>query len=297
VTGKLRGISAQVRFALAFALGLAAAPAPAGVPATERTADLPDSWLVLYNANDADSITWVNWYIAQWGIPAENTLGLDVSGDERIHTDVFADDIFDAVTAHLAGDPDLDAKVMGILVGYGVPGNTYLDDTHPPMQGGGGWSISSNLIDLNSATWYRRTNPHHFAATYQTPHDRLTKATLTAGFYVTGRIDAPTLADAQALTTRARDITLATDALPASESIYYDYADPGAAGGDEWQPLENLVADDDFQDAVRYPFLAFESETDATPACAARLSYYRITGWQSVNWGGRHLGPASSATH
>jgi hypothetical protein len=194
------------------------------------------------------------------------------------------------VTAHLAGDPDLDAKVMGILVGYGVPGNTYLDDTHPPMQGGGGWSISSNLIDLNSATWYRRTNPHHFAATYQTPHDRLTKATLTAGFYVTGRIDAPTLADAQALTTRARDITLATDALPASESIYYDYADPGAAGGDEWQPLENLVADDDFQDAVRYPFLAFESETDATPACAARLSYYRITGWQSVNWGGTPSG-------
>jgi len=54
----------------------------AEIPATERTADMPDSWLVLYNADPAsERPAWVQWYVEQWGIPSENTLALQVPAD------------------------------------------------------------------------------------------------------------------------------------------------------------------------------------------------------------------------
>ncbi|HRX85701.1 MAG TPA: Calx-beta domain-containing protein [Phycisphaerae bacterium] len=257
------------------------------VPASERTADMPDSWLVLYNLNNPDSVAWKDWYLSQWSIPAENALGLDVpADDEKILYATFHDEIYDVVTAALASDAALDARIMGILVGYRVPGNFYLDDARPALQGGGGWSVSNNLHDLTSPNWYRRLNPHLVYVDPTAPPARLTKATLLPGYYLAGRIDAPTLAEAQDLTVQARAISTAQTALPADETLYYDYTDIGAAGGDTWQPLEHLVTDANYSDPVRYPWQAFESETDPTPNCAAQFSYYRITGWQYVNWGG-----------
>jgi hypothetical protein len=35
-----------------------------------RTANQPDSWLVLCNLEDQASIDWKDWYLSQWGIPS-----------------------------------------------------------------------------------------------------------------------------------------------------------------------------------------------------------------------------------
>jgi uncharacterized protein (TIGR03790 family) len=264
----------------------------AQVAPVDRTAGRPDSWLVLYNANSTESVVWADWYLRQWNIPAENALGLDLSTDaERILQDVFLNEIFYPVRDYLATSPDVDAKIMGILVGYRVPGNFYVDATHPFMQGGGGWSVSNNLQDLTSATWHKRFNVHHFIAYVDPDQQRLTKATLTPGFYMTARIDAPTLAEAQALTERAQRFTRAVYPLPDSDRLYYDYEDIGAPGGDQWPALRAAVESALLNDPPeRFPWLAYESEITPTPDCAMQFSYYRLTGWDTVVWGGTPAG-------
>lgn len=261
-------------------------PIQADIPATERTADLPDSWLVLYNADPAsESPTWVQWYIQQWGIPSQNTLALQVPADERIHRDTFRSQIFYPVRNYLNAYPDLKAKIMGIIVGYRVPGNFYLDDTHPPMQGGGGWSVTNNLTDLTYDTWYKRANPHTFVASTSPNTTRLTKAALSTDCYLTARLDGPGLADVIALTQRARAITDSPLPLLSSEWLYHDYVDIGAPAGDEWSALRStLLSLYTSTPFWRFPWLAYESETSPMPSCALAFNYYRITGWDTVPW-------------
>lgn len=267
-------------------------PCPAEVDPAWRTAELPDSWLVVYNADSPDSVTWAQWYCDQWGIPAQNALGLPLSTDaERVPQACFYDGIRDAVRAYLAANPDVEARVMGILVGYRVPGNFYQDATHPALPGGGGWSVSNHLQDLTATTWHQRFNIYHFVARLAPNEQRLTKTTLAPGFYLTARIDAPTLADAQALTLRARAIRRAHWPLPADEHLYCDDVDVGAPGGDVWTALQDVVGDAAFNDPPdRFPWFEYESETEPTPYCALLFSYYRLTGWNAVDWGGTPLG-------
>ncbi len=273
--------------------------ATASISAVEyRTADMPDSWLVLYNLNSAESIQWKDWYIQQWGIPAENTLGLNVDPSlERIHTDAFRSGIFFPVVNHLSANPELAAKIMGILVGYRVPGNFYQDSGMPIYQGGGGWSVANKLQNLNPAdvdTTMSPQNPHFFVA-YATPDpDRLLKGTLAQYTYITARIDAPTLADAQALTLRARAITMSTAPLPSTDWIYHDYEDPGAAGGDQWTLLRTTVEHlDPPHPSQALPWRAFESDgpdEEPTHGAAMRFSYYRVSGWDLSDWSGSTSG-------
>ena len=267
------------------------------IPASDRTADMPDSWLVLYNENNADSITWKDWYIDQWDIPEENTLGLNVSSTEKILDTEFYDKILNPVRDYITNNPDIGSKIMGILVGYRVPGNFYHDADSPIYQGGGGWSVSNFLQNLDpdyDYVYYHITNPFSFCAHWDRDQIRLTKATLTDDFYFTGRIDGPTLADAMALTTRALTITNADENLSDSEWIYFDYMDVGTPAGDYWQGLRNAVLDEDFNDpAWRFPWMPFESEDpgmEATPNCTMRFSYYHLTGWNNMDWSGNPPG-------
>jgi uncharacterized protein (TIGR03790 family) len=255
---------------------------------------------VLYNLNNPDSVTWKDWYIQQWGIPEENTLGLDVDPDlEKIHRDEFRTGIFYPVVDHLTADPVLASKIMGILVGYRVPGNFYEDASHPVYQGGGGWSVANKLQYLDPAdvdTVMAPQNPHFFVAYASTPPpERLLKGTLAPSTYITARIDAPTLAQAQQLTLRARAITTNTAPLPSSDWIYYDYEDVGAPGGDEWTLLRVTVQNlDPPVPAQPLPWLAFYSDgenEEPTVNAAMRFSYYRLNGWQWADWG-----PATSGT-
>jgi uncharacterized protein (TIGR03790 family) len=268
------------------------------ITAANRTADLPDSWLVLYNLNSADSITWKNWYIAQWGIPAANTLGLNADANlERITKTEMINTIFTPVVNHLNANPTLKAKVMGILVGYRVPGNFYTDANVPTLQGGGGWSVSSRLQKLDPSLldiprW--PANAHDFNAYFAPNTNRLNKSELASNVYITARIDAPTLADAQSLTTRARAISTSSSALPSNEWIYIDYDDVGSPGGNEWTGLRLAFEDLDFNTpAWKYPWKIFVSDgssEEPTPNSAFQFSYYNLTGWQNADWSGSASG-------
>jgi len=115
----------------------------------------------------------------------------------------------------------------------------------------------------------------------------LTKATLAADTYLTARLDAPSGSLVSVYTSRARAISTVAAPLPQEEAIYYDYSDPGSPGGDQWSGLRSAVLSDIVSlPDWRFPWLEFESESDPTPACALYFSYYRVTGWQNVNWGG-----------
>jgi uncharacterized protein (TIGR03790 family) len=249
---------------------------------------MPDSWLVLYNDNPAtESAAWKDFYIQQWGVPEENTLALSCPDQERITLAEFNQTIFGPVRAHLQDNPQLESKIMGILVGYGLPGCFYMDATHPPLNGGGGWSVSNNLQDLAYSTWFKRANPYTFSGYWDPDEIRLTKALLESDTYLSARIDAPSLAQAKMLTSRALEITQCESPLPESQRIYYDFEDPGAPAGDTWSRLQFAVESDAMNTpSWRYPWQCFESESEPTPECALRFSYYRLTNWDNVDWGG-----------
>ena len=251
---------------------------------------MPDSWLVLYNLNDADSITWKDWYITQWGIPVENTLGLDVSTSEHLVTsEIFNATIYTPVRSFLENHTEIESKIMGILVGYHVPGNF----GSPENSGGGGYSVASRLQYLDyalSGYYNRKANPfllgYHYSSGLMT---RFTKTTMPTRRYLAARLDGPNLTAVEALTLKAQAITSATSPLPADQSIYYDYHDPGAPGGDDWAELKYAVETYLTNHQV-YPWLAWDSETNPTPNSALRFSYYRVSGWNNMNWSGTPRG-------
>ncbi len=268
------------------------------VPPYLRTAEMPDSWLVLYNANSSDSVQWKTWYLGQWDIPEDNALALDVDPSaERIQRDVFEDDIYFAVYDYLTNNPPVASRVMGIIVGYRVPGSFYVDDNTPAQNGGGGWSVSNKLALLSPGDvgWYKKECPHWFVPTFGPGDARVTKATLAANYYLTARIDAPTLADAEELTTRARAITSGAIPMTGDDWLYYDYDDPGSPGGDQWDILRLTINDWITSGPPElYPWLVFESDgaaADPIPHCALMFSYYRLTGWQDADWSGAPTGP------
>ncbi len=268
------------------------------ITAANRTADLPDSWLVLYNLNSADSIAWKDWYIAQWSIPSANTLGLNCdAANERITKTDMINTIFTPVVDHLNANATLKAKIMGILVGYRVPGNFYVDSSTPVLQGGGGWSVSSRLQKLDATLLNVPRfpgNSYDFTAYLAPDTDRLNKSELASDEFITARIDAPTLAEAKALTTRARAISTNASALPDTDWVYLDYDDVGEPGGDEWSGLRLAYQDSDFNTpSYKFPWKFFESDgggEEPTPNAAFQFSYYRLTGWHNADWSGSASG-------
>ena len=126
-------------------LGLGDSFAAADVPPESRTADMPDSWLVLYNLNSSDSVKWASWYTSRWGIPAENLLGLNTSSAEHLADKTTAQtQIIGPVRSLLDGNPALESRIMGIVVGFGVPGHY----AAPFFGGPGGYAIADALEDM-----------------------------------------------------------------------------------------------------------------------------------------------------
>ncbi|MCC6681769.1 MAG: hypothetical protein IT445_12780 [Phycisphaeraceae bacterium] len=98
---------------------------PVLVQPTSDHADDPARWLVIYNTTVAESVTWVQSYRDARGIPYANLLGLDLPTSELIDAAAFAA-LNDAIEQYLA-NTGLSALVMGVLIGYRVPG--YVDFT------------------------------------------------------------------------------------------------------------------------------------------------------------------------
>jgi len=267
-------------------VGLSVAVADVG-PA-DRTADMPDSWLVLYNVNDSESVLWANWYRQVRSIPQENMLGLDASTEEHLPDLATAQaQILDPVQGYLDANPDIEQRIMGILVGYRVPGNFGQPPLVPNV---GGFSVCNALQDMTNTTqWEQNLDcPHMLWPFGALPvGGRLTKATMIPGHYMTARIDAPTVSKALNLTLRAMDIESADGLFVGEIETWYDYLDPVMPGG-EWYWLKRAVQD---QNLAEIPWGAFDADTDQTPNDAFRFGTHDINNWDDPRLFGSPNGP------
>jgi len=159
-------------------------------------ADDPARWLVVYNTANADSVTWAESYRQSRGVPYANLLGLELSTAEQISQAAFLT-MRQAIASYLT-DNALDDQILGILCGHGVPGQYTRDD-------GQAEAIAGQLHDLQGST-DPIANP--LAPIGETVVARPERGNL-GSLRLTARIDGPTLADSQALTTRAESIDFA----------------------------------------------------------------------------------------
>jgi uncharacterized protein (TIGR03790 family) len=88
-------------------------------------ADEPVRWLVVYNTADPDASGWADRYRQARGVPFANLLGLSLPLTETINATQYAS-LVSNVDEYLARN-NLDSQVMGLLLGYRVPG--YVDFT------------------------------------------------------------------------------------------------------------------------------------------------------------------------
>lgn len=275
----------------------------------KRTADSPDSWLVLFNRNDEESRAWALWYLAGWGIPITNSLGLDVPGDEKIHVDVYVERIRDPIRAFLqhnrstiAAQPQYNRTIMGIIVGFRVPGVFYVTEplAAPRVHGGGGYSVTNALANLAVVsgptrlpwgTWqiFPTTPNKHYRKPEETGQSRtkpdkagINRQNLGAGLYMTARLDGPTLEDVKRLSSFT-EITMSSGGLRKSGEnfnppglFYHDAVDPTLGVWDDLVEAQAALPE--------LPWRPFDSDTEGTPDAVFRASWHRITGWNQRIW-------------
>ena len=289
-----------VTAALATLLRLATCSALASdkVDPPPPTADLPSSWLVLYNLDNPDSVLWATWYQEAWAIPESNMLGLHASADEHLPDQAAVEaQIIGPVLTYFDANPDLLDSVMGIILGYGLPGHYGQPPAQPDV---GGFSIADALHDMtdeNKPPAYQREsnqdNPHYFGNIL--PAARLTRPTMLPGHYMTARIDAPSLVDAQALTLRAKQLSSASQTL-AGQYVWFDYSDPALPPpSHQWYWLHMAVVAELLSDL---PWAESDLQGQSGPqdpwSDAFRFDTYKLYGWSAADFasddpGGRVL--------
>ena len=264
-----------------------AIPASALDPAL-RTADMPDSWLVLYNLNDPFSVAWASWYQGQWGIPSQNMVGLNASTSEHLNTlQEVQDQIITPVRDLLLNDPQLEQSIMGIILGFHLPGH-YASIPNFPT---GGYSVADALQDMFDDTQSPANqfdnnfdNPHIFGTTLPTS-GRLTKATMLPNRYMVARIDAPSFATARALTQRAKAMRLIGATL-FGQSVFYDFFDPDfSSQNSEWFWLRAAV---ESPLLASLPWAEFDLDGQVATALpsndAFRFGIYKLFGWSAADF-------------
>ncbi len=185
---------------------------PVVVDPVSPHANDPARWLVLFNTSEADSVTWAEGYRQARGIPFANLLGLNLSTAETIDTTQWLS-LFNAIESYLTRNRLADS-VLGLLLGYRVPG--YVDF-------GGSGLIDSVPALLHHTSTTPLSNPLSVDGTPTRP----TKNNLS-GFRLTARIDGLTLADADALVSRADTIISSGLGDGASSTVWLDpYTTPG----------------------------------------------------------------------
>jgi uncharacterized protein (TIGR03790 family) len=267
------------------------------IPPAERTADLPDSWLVLYNINSSESVAWVDWYQQQRNIPADHLLGIACTLQEDLAdlTAVQAE-VIGPVRTFLVANPEVAETIMGIVLGYGLPGHYGTPPINPSV---GGFSVADALQDMTDDTL--PPGPFDYQGgqrgyNYDCPtlsgrllpaSGRLTKATMAANRYMVMRIDGPTVEAAQALTLRAKVLENPQHSLQ-GESVSYDYYDPAfPSSNHEWYWLKSAVAAAALADL---PWASFESHAGAPAHDAFRMAIYKVTGWSAADFEGPDVG-------
>lgn len=172
----------------------------------------PARWIVIYNNAHTDSPAWTDHYRAARHIPYANLVGLSLPIIEHIDVSQFAE-LRDAVVRYITHH-NLHQAVLGILLGFGVPGTADLT--------GEGFvrPITALLADVLG---HAMPNP---LATLDAAV-RPTRAN-TPSFFLTARIDAPDLPSAQALVDRAMDASGSSHADGDTLTIWLSpHATPG----------------------------------------------------------------------
>ncbi len=176
------------------------------VPKQTHAGD-PTRWLVVYNTADSDAASWVESYRQARGIPFANLLGLVLPLTETIDATSYADFVT-AVEGYLSAN-QLSGQIMGILLGYRVPG--YVD-----FIGDGPLTTVSALMQSSSTTSGPLLNVNASPTSYQ----RLAFNDL-AGYRMTARIDGPDLAAANLLVSRSTSL-IASNLDVSDSSFYFD---------------------------------------------------------------------------
>lgn len=180
---------------------------PVVTPPTLPYAGDSARWLVVYNTAEPDAVSWANTYRQARGVPYANLAGLTLPTTETINAGQYAA-LVDAVEAYLT-DNHLAAQIMGVLLGYGVPG--YVDFT-----GSGPLEAVPALTQTAATT--AGTSPNTNAT--PTPSQRLTFDDL-AGGRMTARMDARDIASANTIISRA-DTVIASSLTGSDSTIYFD---------------------------------------------------------------------------
>lgn len=179
---------------------------PAMVEPSRPYADDPARWLVVYNTAISESIAWVESYRQARGIPLTNCVGLDLSLNESISTAEYESML--ALIEQYLDQNGLRGQIMGILVGYRVPGYAVPSGTnlsHP----------IPSLLHHPQANLFSIPNPVATETLQARPtHEDLGLIRLTA------RIDAPDLDLAKRFHQRA--VELIDQPLESNDWLYVD---------------------------------------------------------------------------
>ena len=154
-------------------------------------ADAPSRWLLVYNKDNEDSLIFAKYYLETRGLSYANLLGLSLPTDETItHSQYQA--MRDQIYLYLSNNDDK-KQIMGIFLGYGVPGyynqSTYTHSTSAHLQ----TSQADQQIIHNTS--------------YNS--EKITRPTLETSKYkkMTAQIDAPTLNEALEMLDKAKVIS------------------------------------------------------------------------------------------
>ncbi len=186
---------------------------PVTVDAKSLYADDPTRWLVIYNTTDLESIAWAENYRQSRGVPFANLVGWSLSTSEVIDLTQWLS-LYDSINDYLVNNR-LDNQVLGILIGYRVPG--YVD-----LNGSGFIEAVPALLH------HTETTPLFNPLSKEGPPTRPTKTNLN-GFHLTARIDGPTLGDAQAMVLRSTALMDHGVGNGSSSTMWIDpYTTPGS---------------------------------------------------------------------
>ncbi len=164
---------------------------PRSTPADEHAGD-PRRWLVVYNRSDAESCVWADTYRDRRGVPYANLCGLVLPTTETTSAGEY-ESMRQQIGDYL-DDNGLRDQIVGVLLGYRVPG--YAD-----VAGTGSLTPIASYLHTDDAHGLPVVNPLYQSEITQRPI-----ASEFVSVRLTGRIDAPTLAEAIALIDRADDL-------------------------------------------------------------------------------------------
>lgn len=197
---------------------------PVVVEPVSDFADDPARWLVIFNENSADAVTFAENYRAARDVPFANLLGLDCSTSETIDSAATIA-INDAIDQYLLRH-DMTQNIIGLLFGHGVPGN--MDIT-----AGGLLTSIPSLLTFNGAGPGTISNPLFV-------DDEPTRPSIAnlAGLRLTARIDGPDLAASNSIITRATELMTQGIGDGAASTIFLDpWTTPGGLADDIMQSM------------------------------------------------------------